>query len=69
MIKTCNCRNSCNNAHKFEIVIILGIYNPSNYLNNWDAEELQLKFKFLLEVIVDCWLVFVITYQVNLAEI
>ena len=63
MIKTCNSGSSCNNA------IILDIYNPNNYLNNWDAEELLLKFKLLLEVIVDCWLVFVITFQVNLAEI
>ena len=63
MIKTCNSRSSCNNAHKFEIIIILGIYNPNNYLNNWNAEELPLKFKILLEVIVDCWLVFVLHFK------
>ena len=68
MIKTCNSGSSCNNAHQC-LIIIIDIYNPNNYLNNWDVEELPLKFKLLLEVIVDCWLVFVITFQVNLAEI
>ena len=69
MIKNCNSKSSCNNAHIFEIIIILDIYNPKNYLNKWDAEELLIKFKFFLEVIVDCWLVFVMTFQVNLSEI
>ena len=54
MIKNCNSRSSCNNAHIFEIIIILDIYHPKKYLNNWDAEAI--KFKILLEVIVDCWL-------------
>ena len=62
MIKNCNSRSSCNNAHIFEI-IILDIYHPKKYLNNWDAEEIPIKYKFLLEVIVDCLLVFVMTFQ------
>ena len=69
MIKNCNSRSSCNSAHIFEFIIILDIYHPKKYLNNCDAEELPIKFKFLLEVRVDCWLVFVMTFQVNLAEI
>ena len=69
MIKNFNSRSSCNNAHIFEIIIILDIYNPKNNLNNWDAKKFPIKLKILLEVIVDYWLVFVMIFQVNLAEI